>query len=134
MSNIDLSQLVTAQTRAAAALEALKRSFISAVATYMDKAAQERRYDGILSLCTYATSTDATFAAEGQAGVDFRDTCWRHCYDVLEQVEAGTRAAPSVDELVAELPTLTWPPEPAADPAQDAGQANQVDESETATS
>lgn len=83
--------------------------FVSAVSGYMDKAARMRRYDGILSLCTYATSTDAVFAAEGQAGVDFRDACWRYCYDALAEVKAGKRAAPSVQAFLAELPALSWP-------------------------
>lgn len=87
----------------------LTATFVQAVSAYMDRAAQERRYDGILSLCTYATSTDATFAAEGQAGVDFRDTCWRYCYDALGEVQAGARAVPSLQEFLGELPALVWP-------------------------
>lgn len=110
MSNLDLTQLVTAEAKAANAQAALKAQFTAAVSAYMDQAAQARRYDGILSLCTYATSTDATFAAEGQAGVDFRDACWRYCYNTLAQVEAGKRTPPSVDAFLFELPKLAWPP------------------------
>lgn len=87
----------------------LTAHFVQAVSVYMDKAAQERRYDGILSLCTYATSTDATFAAEGQAGVDFRDTCWRYCYDTLADVQAGKRQPPELEAFLGELPKLAWP-------------------------
>lgn len=109
MSNIDLAQLVTAETRHVEARAALTTLFVNAVGAYMDRAARARRYDGILSLCTYATSTDATFSAEGQAGVNFRDACWRYCYDALAEVEAGKRVAPTVAEFLDELPALDWP-------------------------
>lgn len=107
----------------------LTAHFVQAVSVYMDQAAQERRYDGILSLCTYATSTDATFAAEGQAGVDFRDTCWRYCYDTLAEVQAGKRPAPELEAFLGELPRLTWPAASTSEPAKDAPPADQVDES-----
>lgn len=90
--------------------------FTAAVQSYMDASAQQRNYDGILSLCTYATSTVAKFAAEGQAGVDFRDTCWSHCYQVLADVEAGTREQPAMDDFMAELPALAWPADPTPTP------------------
>ncbi len=107
----------------------LTARFVQAVSVYMDQAARERRYDGILSLCTYATSTDTTFAAEGQAGVDFRDTCWRYCYDTLADVQAGKRPAPELDAFLGELPRLTWPATSTAEPTKVAALADQVDES-----
>ena len=74
----------------------------------MDKKAQERGYDGIMSACSYATSTDNIFAAEGLACVKWRDAVWRKCYDILAEVKAGTRAIPTAEEVIAELPALEW--------------------------
>lgn len=78
----------------------------------LDSAARAHHYDGILSLCSYSTSTDPVFAAEGQAGVIWRDACWRRCYEIMAEVRAATRPVPTGPELLAELPEIVWP-EPA---------------------
>ena len=89
--------------------EQIKRRLTNAVQLHMDETARERSYDGILSLCTYATSTDPKFAADGQAGVEWRDAVWSECYRILGEVEAGKRAVPTEDELIAALPVFAWP-------------------------
>lgn len=106
---IDWSQVKTAAQKSAEAQEALRTALTAAVQRRLDQTAQARGYDGILSLCSYATSADAAFAAEGRAGVAFRDAAWRHCYQVLAEVEAGERPIPTEAELLAELPPMAWP-------------------------
>ena len=81
-------------------------NFIVTVQSYLDTTAQERGYDNILSLCTYATSAIDKFKLEGQAGVDFRDAVWTKCYAILAEVQAGTRAMPT--DILSELPIFTW--------------------------
>lgn len=80
-----------------------------AVQAYLDITAKSRNYDGILSLCTYATSLDPIFNAEGQAGVIWRDACWRKSYEIMTAVQANIIAIPTVEELLAELPIIIWP-------------------------
>lgn len=75
----------------------------------LDEWACERGYESILSLCTYATSTVPKFQAEGQRGVEVRDTCWQFGYPLLAQVEAGQAPIPSEDELLQMLPPMEWP-------------------------
>lgn len=89
--------------------QADKRRLTAAVQRHLDETARERGYDNILSLCTYATDPDPTFAAEGQAGVEWRGACWKAAQDVLNDVTAGTRGVPTEAELIAELPGFTWP-------------------------
>jgi len=87
----------------------LMDSYSAAVQTLLDSTARDKGYDSIMSLCTYATSTNSKFAAEGQAGVAWRDSVWTDCYTILANVESGVRTQPTVEELVAELPTIVWP-------------------------
>ena len=90
--------------------EALTSSIVAATQLRLDQWAKTRNYDGILSLCTYATSTVSKFATEGQAGVNARDETWEKLYQILDDVKQGLRPAPSgYDEIEPELPALTWP-------------------------
>lgn len=89
--------------------ERIRLDLVTAVQAHLDATARERGYDGILSLASYAASTHPPFSAEGRAGLDWRDAVWGHCYQVLADVQAGNRAVPSAEELIAELPAMVWP-------------------------
>ena len=89
--------------------EQIIAQYTAAVQKHLDDFARTRGYDGILSACTYATSTVPKFKAEGQYAVEARDATWAKCYEVLAAVEAGSRPMPTLDELLAELPVLKWP-------------------------
>lgn len=75
----------------------------------LDVWAKTRGYDGIVSLCSYATSANPTFGAEGQRGVVLRDATWQALIDLKQAVINGERSMPGSWEAVeAELPALTW--------------------------
>lgn len=88
--------------------EVVKQELKAAVQAHLDATVQTRNYNGILSCCSYASSTDPSFASEGAAALVWRDEVWRHCYEVLAAYEAGTRPLPTADVLIAELPVLNW--------------------------
>lgn len=76
----------------------------------LDEFARTRHYDGILSACTYATSTVPKFQAEGQYCVQQRDATWAALYQVLADAEAGTRPTPAgFADVEGDLPELAWP-------------------------
>ncbi len=89
---------------------ALQAAIVAATQERLDAFARTRNYDGILSACTYATSPTPKFAAEGQYCVASRDATWAKLYQILGEVEAGTRPAPSgFADIEGDLPALTWP-------------------------
>ena len=94
----------------AAKVQSVKSGIVQAVQQRLDDFAKTRNYDGILSACTYATSTIAKFKAEGQAAVDLRDATWATLYQIMDDVEAGKRPMPSgYSDIEPLLPVLTWP-------------------------
>ena len=90
--------------------EELQSEIVSAAQQRLDDFARTRNYDGILSLCTYATSTVPKFQTEGKYGVTARDATWATLYEMLAEVEAGTRPVPSgYADIEPDLPALAWP-------------------------
>lgn len=90
--------------------EELQKEVIDAAQQRLDNFARSRGYDGILSLCTYAASAYPKFQAEGAYGVVARDGTWSKLYEILLEVQNGTRPVPSgYKDIEPELPMLTWP-------------------------
>ena len=79
---------------------------IEAVQSMLDNAAKAKGYDSILSACSYAAYPNQ-FQAEGQEFLVKRSTVWAKCYEILGEVEAGTRPVPTVSELLAEIAATT---------------------------
>lgn len=91
-------------------LQAMQDSIVADTQDRLDTFAQTRGYDGILSACTYATSPTPKFAAEGQYCVVARDNTWATLYQILADVEAGTRPMPGgFEDIEPDLPVLAWP-------------------------
>jgi hypothetical protein len=95
--------------RAVAAQAQLQVALTDALQRHMDATAQSRGYDGIQSLCSYAGSSHPRFGPEGRAGLAWRDAVWSAGYLVVAEVQAGKRAVPTAEQVVAEMPEITWP-------------------------
>ncbi len=82
----------------------------TAIVAMLDAKAQERRYDGAVSISTYVGSTNPQWAAEAMAFVAWRDAVWTYAYAEMEKVELGQRSQqPTVTEFISELPQMAWP-------------------------
>lgn len=89
--------------------EQIIAGFVTSIQKRLDDFAKTRGYDGIMSACTYATSTVPKFQSEGQYCVGARDNTWSMAYDLLDQVQAGEIDVPTEEEVLEQFPTLTWP-------------------------
>jgi hypothetical protein len=88
----------------------LYRDIVDSTQKRLDDFARTREYDGILSACTYVTSTVIKFKNEGQYCVEVRDATWYKLYEIMEEVTNNTRPVPSgYDDIKSELPILEWP-------------------------
>ena len=91
-------------------IEEIQNEIVNKVQDRLDSFARSKGYDNILSACTYATSSIVKFKVEGQYCVDSRDRTWGALYQILAEVQNGTRPIPeSYQDIEKDLPVLNWP-------------------------
>lgn len=89
--------------------EEIKQRLTDGVENYMNSVVQERNYDNITTcIGRYYNSPVEKFRLEAQAVNDWVSAVWVKCYAILDEVEAGTRPIPTLEEVIAELPKLEW--------------------------
>jgi hypothetical protein len=89
--------------------EDIRAEILAATQRRLDEFAQSRGYDSILSATTYAGSVVQQFASEGQQAAIIRDQTWAALYQMLAEVQAGTRAMPAgFTDIENDLPKLAW--------------------------
>jgi hypothetical protein len=87
--------------------EAKRAELVAAVQAHMDAVAQAWGYTNMVYAVSYADEPAVLqFQQEGMALRAWRSAVWGACYELLAQVQANTRAIPTVAELVAELPAV----------------------------
>lgn len=77
--------------------------FVGAVQSMLNATAMKKGYDSIRSAALRA-GYPGPFHAEGVEYAVWMDECWAECYRLMAEVKAGTRAVPTVEELLAEMP------------------------------
>ena len=74
---------------------------------HLDSVAQSKSYDNRITIATYAGSTNAVWATEAQAFIEWRDAALASMFSQLSAVQAGGDA-PTIDEFIAALPSIEW--------------------------
>lgn len=98
------------QVEAEVAVGNFQTYIVNSTQERLDTFAKTRGYDGILSACTYASSTIPKFAGEGQCCVNIRDATWAALYQLMNDVQTAVKPAPaSWADVEAVLPALVWP-------------------------
>lgn len=86
--------------------EQIKKQLEIAVQNWLDSEAQKLNYDNLDSTAKYLFCDDPVFKAEAIAFSKWAGRVWRKCYDIVDEVVAGTRDIPTTEQLFAELPQL----------------------------
>ena len=69
----------------------------------------QKGYTSIVTMATYATSTNPERAKEGAMAVQARDDAWDAFYAYFEAVKSGAQPFPMrSSDITAQLPVLTW--------------------------
>ena len=83
-------------------------SYEDAIEARLDQFAQSRGYRHGDRLASYRGSSNATWAAEADRFIGLREATWTKFISISADVTAGKRAMPTLDDLLLELPELTW--------------------------
>jgi hypothetical protein len=104
------SVVALSAAESAAYVASVKQQITALVQSRLDDFAKTRDYDNVLSACSYATSTHAKYGVEGQYCVAAREATWDAVYQVMAEVQAGTRPMPTgYADIEPLLPALVWP-------------------------
>lgn len=91
------------------AFAVVRAGYGAQVQNHLNVVVRLRDYDDIVSACSYVSSTNPKYSAEGQSCVAWRDAVWEETYKILDDVWAGIRPLPTIEELLSELPSIVWP-------------------------
>ena len=85
--------------------------FDKALTDHLDATAKQRRYESRVT-CALRAAYSGPFQAEGRAFAQWMDECNALAYQLLAELEAGTRPWPvTTQALIDELPAMVWPQE-----------------------
>jgi len=82
--------------------------FYMSLRQLFDDVAKQKDYDDAMSIVSYYASTNSLWAQESQTFVAWRDNCWSVALQILDEVQTGTRSAPSIADFLNELPIIQW--------------------------
>jgi hypothetical protein len=99
--------IVNTPKDAAMVMEIKVAEYTAALEAHYDKKAKERKYDNRYT-CSIRAGYVGPFQAEGIAFAQWMDACNAACYTMLAAV-AGGAPMPTIEEVIAGLPELTWP-------------------------
>lgn len=105
----ELAELEAMEAEAAKPKMPTLADFDAALTTHLDATAQARRYDNRIT-CMVRAGFPGPFQAEAIAFATWCDTCNATAYELMAEVQAGTRPLPATTQaLIDSLPEMVWP-------------------------
>lgn len=80
----------------------------AALGVHFDSVAAQRNYNS-RNTAALRAGYPGPFQAEGLAFAQWMDNCNMQALQTLADVRAQTRIAPTIEEFIAELPSISWP-------------------------
>ena len=77
--------------------------------SHLDAVARARGYADLVTCISYISSTNAAWKADATAATLWRDNMWANAIAGEASVLAGTAQMPTIDSLIAQVPTIVWP-------------------------
>lgn len=106
-SNNKIVDRFTKKELAEQQLQKTIKEYEKKIQEHLDKTAQAKGYDNILSACSYAGHSAAgTFYHEGRAFLAWRSGVWKYLYPELKKIQQDKGKLPSVEDVIAKLPTI----------------------------
>jgi hypothetical protein len=78
------------------------------VKRFCDEEAQTQGFDDLAEACLFSFATNTALKNKGLAARGWKEAIKLHIRQVIQDVQGNVRPIPTTDELLAELPTITW--------------------------
>lgn len=85
-----------------------EQDYANAIQKHIDATAQSKQYSDGISLASYDSSTNPTWASEAQIFIAWRDAVWAYAFTELDKVKNNQRTQPSIEDFISELPQISW--------------------------
>jgi hypothetical protein len=79
------------------------------VKRFCDAEAQTQGFDDLTEACLFSFANNQALKNKGQAARAWKEAVKLYIRQVIQDVINDVREIPTTDELLAELPTITWP-------------------------
>lgn len=79
------------------------------LAAYVDGVARQQQYNDAVSCASYVNSTNATWKAQAETFIAWRDSVYTYVITQETLMQNGSRSIPSFEDFKTELPVITWP-------------------------
>jgi len=88
--------------------QVMLRRYDEALTAHLDATAQSKRYADRIT-CAVRAGFPGPFQQEGIAFAQWMDSCNALGYQIMDEVQSGSRPLPSIEEFVGMMPPMDWP-------------------------
>lgn len=85
-----------------------EQEYANEIQKYVDNIARSKQYNDAISLSSYVNSTNQLWKQEAEIFTAWRDSVWVFVFNKMDEVKQGISEQPTLEELIASLPQITW--------------------------